>query len=87
MEITLSRIKEAAICLDGKVWTGHRHGDVIQKMVKEGCTKIRESKQGFVTEDGKFVNREEAFEIALACGQIKETEVGGQRTLVSEDLY
>jgi hypothetical protein len=44
--------------------------------------------QGFVTEDGKFVGREEALKIAVECGQVKmENKVGNKYMLFSEDLY
>lgn len=42
--------------------------------------------QGFITNKGRFVNRKEAFKIALDAGQIDESAgVGGE--LFSEDLY
>ena len=42
--------------------------------------------QGFITNKGRFVNRKEAFQIALDAGQIDETN-GVNRELFSEDLY
>ena len=42
--------------------------------------------QGFITNKGRFVNRKEAFKIALDAGQIDETN-GVNRELFSEDLY
>jgi hypothetical protein len=42
--------------------------------------------QGFITNKGRFVNRKEAFQIALAAGQINEN-AGVDRELFSEDLY
>lgn len=42
--------------------------------------------QGFITNEGRFVNRKEAFQIALAAGQIDES-AGVDRELFSEDLY
>lgn len=42
--------------------------------------------QGFVTNKGRFVNRKEAFQIALNAGQIDETN-GVNGELFSEDLY
>ncbi len=79
------RIKEAAIVHAGKVWTGRRHHDVIRKIVEQcgmeaapvlGC-------QGFVTECGVFLDREEAAFVAFAAGQIPMQK----DTLFSEDLY
>ncbi len=40
--------------------------------------------QGFITSAGRFVDREEAREIAFACGQVIQTI---SRTLTSEDLW
>lgn len=42
--------------------------------------------QGFITNEGRFVNRKEAFRIALAAGQIDES-AGSNGELFSEDLY
>lgn len=42
--------------------------------------------QGFITNKGRFVNRKEAFQIALEAGQIDESN-GVDRELFSEDLY
>lgn len=41
--------------------------------------------QGFITSSGRFVDREEAAQIALHSGQIKELKFGSE--LYSEDLY
>ena len=86
-------IKEAAIQRksDGKVWTGRRHGNVISLIVAEtGIRPVGRSDfiQGFVTDDGKFVDRIEAFKIAVACNQLLDkTDPWGPPTLFSEDLY
>ena len=42
--------------------------------------------QGFITNKGRFVNRKEAFKIALEAGQIDESN-GVDGELFSEDLY
>ena len=74
-------IKEAAILIDGTVYTGRRHGDVIRANIKKriGVKGV----QGFVTTDGKFVSRSEAAKIAFKSGQIKKPT----SLLMSEDLY
>jgi hypothetical protein len=76
-------IKEAAIRLKSKpeifhTHTGKRH-DIILNAAK-GALKLGE--QGFVTDSGEFVTREEAARIAFECGQIKEPK----KKLFSEDL-
>lgn len=84
-------IKEAAIqrISDGKVWTGRRHGDVIRKINADGdmVTRTRFI-QGFVTDDGRFVDRHEAFKIAVECNQLlNPKDPWAAPTLMSEDLY
>lgn len=45
-----------------------------------------ETTQGFLTSKGRFVNREEALEIARAAGQVGD-DAGYKKQLFSEDLY
>ncbi len=76
-------ITEAAIRQDGKVITGKRHDLVIKEMIlKYGFDKIV-GEQGFVTSDGRFVDREEAANIAFVAGQIPEKK----DCLFSEDIW
>lgn len=84
-------IKCAAIqrIKDGRVWTGHRHGNIIQSILIElGENPLVKGNfvQGFITHKGKFLNRQEAYKVAVNCGQIKD-EQGKQPILTSEDLY
>jgi len=62
-----------------------RHHDVIHKMVKMGRPKPITGDQGFILSDGRFVEREEAAQIALAAGQC-QTLTAPPR-LYSEDLW
>ncbi len=86
-------IKEAAIQRksDGKVWTGRRHGNVISLVVAEtGIRSVSHDDfiQGFITDDGRFVDRHEAFKIAVECNQLlNKEEPWAAPTLISEDLY
>ena len=76
-------IKEAAIKLkDGRVFVGHRHDKIILGHPGEDF-KRPNSTQGFITGNGKFVDRKEAGRIAFECGQIKKLT----DHLSSEDLY
>ena len=82
----MSPIKQAATLRDGIIWTGRRHCSIIHEMIDNGCKPpITQKEQGFVDEDGKFLNREEAYHRAVACGQIKDD--GGTPRLLSEMLY
>ena len=83
-------IKEAAIQrkVDGKVWTGRRHANIIGKIeLEENLDFIINSEyiQGFVTDTGQFVDREEAYKIAVICNQLLHPTA--HQILFSEDLY
>lgn len=79
------RIKEAAIIHDGVVWTGRRHHNVIKKIVDECGIQAAPvlGEQGFVTECGKFLSREDAAKVAFEAGQVLILHP----ILMSEDLY
>lgn len=78
---------------NGVVIKGHRHADIIHTVYtligKRTCTNgwdcTGESEQGFVTNKGRFVDRQEAMQIALAAGQVISDNTSNQ--LYSEDLY
>lgn len=62
---------------------GYRHSDILHNyygLVLKGL-----SAQGFFTSKGRFVDRKEAYKIALSANQIHSTNVSG--VLYSEDLY
>lgn len=71
----------------GFVVCGRRHHNcfttvaMLMGIRKERLTK--EEVQGFLTNKDRFVNREEAAQIALASGQIKEPK----KRLFSEDVW
>ena len=50
-----------------------------------GLTRCK-AVQGFLTSEGRFVDRKEAYRIALAAGQIDDSG-GYDKELFSEDLY
>ena len=87
----MDKIKQAAIKQDNKIWVGHRHGDIIQQMIKENYLPPASSSNdyGFITEGGEFLTREQAFHRALECKQISEkyNDPGSVPRLVSEMLY
>jgi len=66
-------IKSAAIKQNGKIYTGRMHGEIIYDMVLiDGVKPPIDGEQGFITDDGKFVDRKEAAKIAFECGQTKK---------------
>lgn len=80
-------IVQSAILHNGKIYTGQRHHNVIHTIFIETGKRVPySSPQGFVTDAGEFVTREEGAKIALACGQIKELKYSKTK-LFSEDLY
>lgn len=67
------------------IWTGKRHADIFENMTKHGIKYDRNTlEQGFYTDDGTFLNRYDAKEYAIACGQITSSEFA---ELFSEDLW
>jgi hypothetical protein len=69
-----------AICLQPH----SMHCDIIHSLVKQGCKTPIKGQQGFLTSEGRFVDREDGKSIALASGQITKT-IG--QNLTSEDLW
>lgn len=75
------RIKEAAIMdTNGKIYTGRRHHEIFKIMPRK---MIKDHTQGFMTDDGRFVTRVEAADIAFICGQTDRII----HPLTSEDLW
>ena len=65
----------------------NRHGDVIRHMVdSDKHPKPVRGIQGFVTNTGEFLNREQAYEYAKAKDQILPG-TGIRGVLYSEDLW
>lgn len=80
----MTTIKAAAVILDGEVWTGYRHAEIMRSIwAKHGAVKVSQEAQGFVTDADRFVGREEAARIALKAGQIKKAK----SELFSEDVF
>lgn len=97
-------MKEKIICAaikivdTGKVFNGHRHNHCIEAMNGELSWTLNRQQisslakvQGFVTSEGRFVDRKEGWKIAFDAGQIiyqkaMDSYVEGQ-PLFSEDLY
>lgn len=65
-----------------------RHHNIIRHLTATGCSmrEIAESEQGFVTDAGRFVGREEALRIADAVGQIIDRRNCHER-LFSENVW
>ena len=75
---------------DGTCIPGVRHFDInmhglIDKVGLRGKGNV--PKQGFLTNLGRFVDREEGYQIAIANDQRKYRCGGDDKTLYSENLY
>lgn len=82
------KIVAAAILYEGRLYTlpqPARHSHVIGVIWHEIKKQVAGETQGFVTDEGKFVDRKEALRIATEAGQI--TEPSGLPELYSEDLW
>jgi hypothetical protein len=82
------RIKCAAIKLDGTIYLGKSHFEIVKILVKLGlCERYPGGvNQGFVTENGAYVGRKVALQIAIMSGQVVEGKTINKRKLFSEDL-
>ena len=70
----------------GIVIAGKRHGDCFKAMAAQ-CIQKEHSEQGFLTSEGRFVDRREAYKLQYKAG-IESVAEGGYRgrELYSEDL-
>ena len=86
----MTGIQAAAIrAPDGQVFSvprPGRHHDVISLMIEAGWLAPIRGVQGFITDDGAFVDRTAALEIAKANGQIVQKH-GSANLLFSEDMW
>ena len=82
-------IKSAAIIHKDIIYTGFSHCKIGLKMLEDKvCEPPYPSSrfQGFVTDDGRFVDRETALKIAIKSGQVIEGKTYSNIMLFSEDL-
>lgn len=81
----------AAIRLDrGEIIAGHRHHNCLAMMKRLGVGGLGRiaSVQGFMTNRGRFVNRDEARKLFDDAGMVSACPSGLRATeLYSEDLY
>lgn len=82
-------IKQTAIKVEDTIYTGRGHGTV-GMFAFETCQDVdlvKNSVYGFTDEEGKFFDRNEAYDEALKCGQITEEKTNRNIGLFSEDLW
>ena len=71
---------------------GRRHGDCYKTIRQLDNKHTQWSEEGFITRDGVFLNRKDAFKHACHCGQLSQStlwykEDNKIEELESEDLY
>jgi len=74
-------------CNSGMIVIGgyhEKHFDITTKMLMEDVTPFR-LEPGFIDNEGRFLNRQEAYRHAVQCGQV-QYEVG-EITLTAEQLW
>ena len=68
----------------------HRHGDafyIISQFFAPGEIDRKKTEQGFLTHDETFLNRHEAMDEAIRCGQLPPSAKEKCAELYSEDLW
>jgi hypothetical protein len=66
------------------IYCGWRHGNVLWQG-KHVSRNLRH--QGFLTSEGRFVDRKEGLKIAIESGQVENKTISESSQLFSEDLY
>lgn len=86
----METIEAAAIWWRGVCYTlprPARHHDITRMMVEKHALPIEAQRhQGFVTNTGRYVGREQACRIATNAGQIKQ-KTNPKNKLFSEDVW
>jgi hypothetical protein len=68
----------------------HRHADafyIISQFVDASEIDKSRTEQGFLTHDGRFLDRYDAMQHAIACGQMLPEDAERCAELYSEDLW
>jgi hypothetical protein len=84
-----SKIKGVAILLGNKIVTGDRvksHDDLIAQQNKNHDNSLSFGTRGFVTFDGRFLQRDEAAKVAKHHNQLTERAKDGVSSLYSDHL-
>lgn len=91
--VPLPRIVAVAVRYNGKTWSlpaPNRHHHVLRMIFAETGDGIRgPDLQGFLMDNGRFLNRKQAYLLAYRNGQLKPRRPDGYQglELFSEDLW
>jgi hypothetical protein len=77
-------IVKAGVRYNNIVYDGFNHGECFKKLPIDA--NMVDIEQGFITNDGEFVDRKKAFTIARKAHQL-EYDYGVQKVLISEDIH
>lgn len=86
------RIVSAAVCYQGVIFSlpaPNRHHHILHAMNAMGLPNSSHKEQGFLTDEGQYIDRLGALEIAQAADQIIPNETGilSHIGLFTEDLW
>ena len=86
IETKMERIELAALRYGGKMYTGNAHMVALAELCGEHTdVDMREIEEGFVTNTGRFVDRNEAAAIGKKSGQVSSLVEDGP--LDSESIH
>lgn len=91
--MTLPRITNVAIKFNGKIYSltaPNRHHHVIADIMRQtgvNCVDSYGENQGFLDENGVYLNRKQALVNALNNNQVKNIEDIRMNQLFSEDIW
>jgi hypothetical protein len=85
----MERILCAAIKINDEIICGFRHGDCyyIYEKLSNKKHDANRLEQGFLTSDNRFVDRKEAWLIAVKQNQVVYGLEASNNELISENLY
>lgn len=79
--IIMEKIAGAAIRVGTKIYVGTTHFEASEKYINLHEVVAFPTEDGYVTDTGRFVDREEAFRIAVAMGQAQGDLADPQRNM------
>lgn len=73
---------------DGTIFKGWRHCYILQEVLKSGFSRrsVHSANQGFMDDQGNWLDRETAAQHALDCGQVEKLKYQ-QHLIFSEELW
>lgn len=64
-------VRACALRVNGEVFTGPSHGEIMDDLDARGIVYNSTSEDGFIDQEGVFLTREQAFEVAQRAGQMR----------------